>query len=71
MTEQKRDDLLLRMDKRLDGIDKRLGRIEHKADRVCECFDRFLAAHQSETAAQVRRDLNAPLPHQQARASGE
>ncbi|MCY4484122.1 MAG: hypothetical protein OXC12_14730 [Spirochaetaceae bacterium] len=47
-------------------FDDKLKPIHEKLDRLNDCFDRFLSAHQSETAAQIRRDLNAPLPHEKS-----
>ena len=47
-------------------LDVKLKPIAEKVDRIADCFDRFLVAHQSPTAEQVRCDLNAPLPHERS-----
>jgi hypothetical protein len=47
-------------------LDAKLKPIAEKVDRIADCFDRFLAAHQSPTAEQVRCDLNAPLPYERS-----
>ena len=67
MTEQDFQRIEVMFDAKLDAaLDAKLKPIHEKLDRLFDCFDRFLAAHQSETAEQIRRDLNAPLPHERS-----